>query len=165
MLTNVLQRTCTKMITVVLFCPKWENMEMSSTSMTKMCVTDYHVPSNTFFLKWDFDNFILGAGSCTFPLSPWIWVGWWLSLERHNVTSESKPWNNTESQPGYLEVLTLKTKLWARRQPKWAAAGTHLERTAGCWGPAWADTPATLVLGPKDRWSPNGFLRRASARS
>lgn len=132
MLTYVLQRTCTKMMVVVLFCPKWENTTMSSTSMAKMCVTDYSVPSNTFLRKIRCWQFYSGEwrGSCTCPLSPWIWVGWWLFLEWHYVTFESKSWNNTESQPDYLGMLTLRTKFCVIREPKWATESPHPERTA-----------------------------------
>ena len=131
MLTYVLQRICTKMMVVVLFCPKWENTGMSS-SMAKMCVTDYSVPSNTFLHKIRCWQFYSGEwrGSCTCPLSPWIWVGWWLSLEWYYVTFESKSWNNTESQPDYLGMLTLRTKLCVIREPKGASESPHLERTA-----------------------------------
>ena len=131
MLTYVLQRTCTKMMVVVLFCPKWENTGMSS-SMAKMCVTDYSVPSNTFLHKIRCWQFYSGEwrGSCTCPLSPWIWVGWWLSLEWYYVTFESKSWNNTESQFDYLGMLTLRTKLCVIREPKGTSESPHLERTA-----------------------------------
>lgn len=63
-------------------------------------------------------------------------------------------------------MLTLRTKLCA---VKGAQAG-HWEPSPGENGlsaelPAWANMLETLVLGPKTRWRPKGFLRKVSVRS